>query len=184
MRLFRPAGSGIFRQWECAMANGIEIRLCERADLVAVSRLLTETWHATYDEIYGPERVADITDRWHSVAALESNLTHPDGIFLVGERDGRTLGTAFARFEADERLIRCDRIYVHPDAQGSGIGYALLGELITRAGPADRIDLEVDPGNQRAITFYERAGFRTVGNGSDCGGQGEGIPHLIMERKL
>ncbi|MGI9386392.1 MAG: GNAT family N-acetyltransferase, partial [Methyloligellaceae bacterium] len=154
------------------MANGIDIRLCGKDDLEAVSKLLRETWHATYDDIYGPKRVADITSRWHSVEALERNLALPDGVFLVAERDGRIVGTGFARFEAENKLIRCDRIYVHPDAQGTGIGYGLLGEMIARTGPADRICLEVEPGNKRAIAFYERAGFRVIGQGTDCGGKG------------
>ena len=166
------------------MANGLHIRLCEPEDLETVSELLTETWHATYDDIYGRDRVTDITSRWHNVETLKKNLSQPEGIFLIGERNGRILGTAYARYGADERMIRCDRIYVHPEGQGTGIGYALLGETITRSGPADTIRLEVEPDNARAIAFYERAGFRVVDRGTDCGGQGEGIEHLIMEREL
>ncbi len=162
----------------------IEIRVCAAADLKAVSALLTETWHATYDSIYGIERVTDITSRWHSVAALAANLERDGSVFLVGVRNAQILGTAYARYEPDAALIRCDRIYVHPDVQGTGVGYALLGELIVRSGPADRICLEVEPSNARAIAFYERAGFKIMGQGADCGGQNDGIEHLIMEREL
>lgn len=165
--------------------NGIDIRPCEARDLEAVSVLLKDTWHATYDPIYGVERVAEITKRWHNVETLKGNLNNGDGVFLVAERDGLMLGTAFARRDSEQAVIRCDRIYVHPDAQGSGVGYGLLGELIVRAGPAERICLEVDPSNSRAIAFYERAGFKDTGQlGTDCGGTGDNIEHIIMERAL
>lgn len=164
--------------------NGINIRLCEPRDLEAVSLLLKDTWHATYDDIFGVDRVADMTGRWHNTDVLRTNLETEDAVFIVAERDGILLGTAFARTDAATSMIKCDRIYVHPDAQSIGVGYALLGELIVRAGPADRICLEVEPSNKPAIAFYERAGFKVVGKGTDCGGKGDGIEHVIMEREL
>lgn len=162
----------------------IDVRLCEAADLKAVSRLLGETWHATYDAIYGVDRVSDITRRWHSVEVLTSNLEAANGIFLVAERGDELVGTAFARIAEEVAMLMCDRIYVHPDAQGLGVGYALLGGLIVRAGSAEKVCLEVEPENAQAIAFYERAGFKVVGRGTDCGGQNDNIEHLIMERTL
>ena len=46
------------------------VRTASERDLQAVRDLLVETWHATYDHIYGVERVAAITDDWHSIASL------------------------------------------------------------------------------------------------------------------
>ena len=164
--------------------NGISIRSCEVGDLEAVSALLGETWHATYDNIYGAERVSALTKSWHSIGTLTENLGQVDATFLVAEREVRILGTAFARLDVETAKLMCDRIYVHPDAQGTGVGYALLGELIVRSGPAERICLEVESMNTRAIAFYERAGFKVTGQGTDCGGMGDNIDHLIMERTL
>ncbi|TIV74013.1 MAG: GNAT family N-acetyltransferase, partial [Mesorhizobium sp.] len=48
------------------------VRTASERDLVAVRALLVETWHATYDAIYGAERVTAITDDWHSIASLKA----------------------------------------------------------------------------------------------------------------
>ena len=50
--------------------KGLIIRDALAADLPAVRSLLVETWHDTYDGIYGWQRVAEITNAWHSLDAL------------------------------------------------------------------------------------------------------------------
>ena len=47
------------------------VRSASERDLAAVRALLVETWHATYDPIYGAERVTAITDDWHSMRLAE-----------------------------------------------------------------------------------------------------------------
>ena len=48
------------------------VRTASERDLETIKALLVETWHATYDAIYGVERVNEITTEWHSVAALKA----------------------------------------------------------------------------------------------------------------
>lgn len=52
-------------------------------------------------------------------------------------------------------------IAVEPDAQGRGIGQALMAEAIVRAraGGYERMRLNVHPDNDRAVDFYERGGW-------------------------
>ena len=38
------------------------VRTASERDLAAVRALLVETWHATYDAIYGGKRVTEITN--------------------------------------------------------------------------------------------------------------------------
>ncbi|TIU66551.1 MAG: GNAT family N-acetyltransferase, partial [Mesorhizobium sp.] len=57
------------------------VRTASERDLVAVRALLVETWHATYDAIYGAERVTAITDAWHSITSLKTRLTRPNSEF-------------------------------------------------------------------------------------------------------
>ena len=39
------------------------VRTAGAQDIKAIRALLIETWHATYDSIYGVEKVTEITDR-------------------------------------------------------------------------------------------------------------------------
>ena len=73
------------------------IRDAEAADLPAVRALLVETWHATYDGIYGWQRVAEITNAWHSLENLKAQLGRDEGVFLVALVGEEIVATASAR---------------------------------------------------------------------------------------
>ncbi|MCY1126189.1 ribosomal protein S18-alanine N-acetyltransferase [Frigidibacter sp. RF13] len=79
--------------------------------------------------------------------------------FLSHRADGFALGRAVA---GEAELLT---IAVHPDAQGRGVGGALLAELIghARSRAAERMFLEVAAGNESAIRLYLAAGFTRIG---------------------
>ncbi|MEZ5926328.1 MAG: GNAT family N-acetyltransferase [Hyphomicrobiaceae bacterium] len=161
----------------------VEIRIARREDLAAVSALLGQTWHATYDGIYGPDRVAEITRRWHSVESLAKGIDRSGARFLVAVEDGRIVGT-LSLGAGDAGRLKLDRLYVLPDVQRRGIGGRLLDAGLAAVPTAEAIDLEVEPANAQAIRFYERQGFVVTGETSDCSGSGDRIPALIMSRTL
>jgi len=161
----------------------LTIRPCNAADLAEVSALLATSWHATYDAIFGAERVTDITGHWHAVERLAQDLEHPKICFLVAEEDNRLVATSLAG-DTGNGLVRLARLYVLPDAQGRGHGRALLDATLAVFPAATAVDLEVEPANELAVRFYEAQGFAVTGQGTDCGGEGENIPHLIMTRRL
>jgi ribosomal protein S18 acetylase RimI-like enzyme len=158
-------------------------------DVGALRALLVETWHATYDPILGAAKVTEITDRWHSIANLarqiETAVLAPTvhGL-LIGESDGQLVGTVKLDRQ-DRHTLELSRLYVHPTAQGCGLGRDLLAAALARLGPAQRITLEVEPENIKAITFYARLGFRQISTSSTCGGnQNIAVTHMEMEADL
>jgi ribosomal protein S18 acetylase RimI-like enzyme len=157
------------------------IRPVTQADLAAVRHVLVATWHATYDAILGEQQVEEITGTWHSMVALEQQRLALGSSFLVAEVDGRVVATASARSGADGR-ITLSRLYVLPEMQGRGIGRKLLAASLAAFPQARMAQLEVEPSNSHAIAFYERAGFRVVDDGDNCGGCGS--RHLVMEKRL
>ena len=161
----------------------IDIRPARREDLPAISALLGATWHATYDGIYGADRVTDITSRWHSIESLAKSLDRPGSAFLVAVEDGRIVGT-LSLGPACGDCLQLDRLYVLPEAQRQGIGRRLLEAGLGASSPSETVSLEVEPANARAIRFYERQGFVVTGKTGDCSGSGDGIPALVMTRRL
>ncbi|CAN7446933.1 N-acetyltransferase family protein [Bosea sp. LjRoot237] len=137
---------------------GLIIRDATAADLPAVRGLLVETWHATYDGIYGWQRVAQITNAWHSLDALSAQLGRDSGVFLIAQLDKEIVGTASARREPD-RAAMLTRLYVTPPRQGEGIGRTLLQVALACFPDAPVARLEVESQNELAIAFYERMGF-------------------------
>ncbi|RUX35610.1 GNAT family N-acetyltransferase [Mesorhizobium sp. M4A.F.Ca.ET.020.02.1.1] len=159
------------------------VRTASERDLVAIRALLVETWHATYDAIYGAEPVGALTDEWHSIASLKARLTRPDSEFLVAD-DGRRLGgMAFAAATTDPKIVLLNQLYVHPSCQRQGIGKALLDEVEASFPEANRLRLEVEEANAGAIAFYRSQGFVAAGETKDCGG-GSGLPALVFEKPL
>lgn len=159
------------------------IRTAGSGDLEAIQALLVETWHDTYDSLYGSERVEAITREWHSLDALRARLTQPLSEFVVADTGQAILGMAFAS-SRDGRLIDLHQLYVRPSAQGQGAGRALLEEIEACFPEADRVRLEVEAENHRAVTFYRMSGFEPVGETQNCGTDNSGIPAIIYEKRV
>jgi ribosomal protein S18 acetylase RimI-like enzyme len=160
------------------------IRTASERDLPAVRDLLVETWHATYDSIYGHERVTEITDDWHSIESLAARLKRPNGEFLVAD-DGRRLGgMAFAAATTDPKVLILYQLYVRPAFQGRGLGKQLLHEIEDSFPDARTVRLEVEQANSEAVAFYQANGFRPTGDTVNCGGSTFAIPALVYEKRL
>ena len=71
---------------------------------------------------------------------------------------------------------RIHALYVHPKAQGRGVGHALLQEAKAEVG---HLDLYVLQQNRGAWAFYAREGFAEAGRGIGAGND-ENLPDLRM----
>ncbi|RWK55823.1 GNAT family N-acetyltransferase [Mesorhizobium sp.] len=159
------------------------VRTAGERDLGAVRALLIETWHATYDAIYGAAKVAEITDEWHSIASLKARLTRPNSEFLVADDGKRIGGMAFAAATTDANIVMLNQLYVHPACQRQGIGQALLEEVEASFPEARTLRVEVEQANAPAVAFYRSKGFLPAGTTADFGG-GSGLPALIFEKAI
>ena len=161
------------------------VRTAGPNDLSAISDLLGETWHDTYDGIYGPAKVSEITASWHSVEALRPRLTRPQSEFIVADDGARLGGMAFAASsDPEKKLVLLHQLYVHPDCQRQGIGRDLLAEIVDAFPDASRLRLEVEAANETAVGFYRAHGFAEVGRTDNCGAAGSGIPAVVYEKRL
>lgn len=94
------------------------------------------------------------------------DLGHP---LYVAERDGDILGYAYASVYRPRPAYRftCeDTIYCAPDAQGQGVGTALMETVIDRArafGFKQMIGV-ITAESKGSIRLHEKLGFRVVGN--------------------
>ncbi len=91
---------------------------------------------------------------------------------LVAEEKGIALG--FLALDGEELTYLC----VASDHRGRGIGGELLKTAQERSG--GRLHLDVFDANRRAISFYERNGFRTIAH-TEAGGNEEGLSSRRME---
>lgn len=151
-------------------------------DLPRVREILIETWHDTYADIYGSDRVDEITSTWHTLERLERQCTQPNSEFLVADNGQVIGGMAFA--SQDDKVIHLHQLYVHPDFHGGKTGLHLLIEIENSFMDADKVQLEVEEKSERAIGFYRKYGFKEIGRTENCGEEGSGIPALIFEKSI
>lgn len=149
-------------------APPITIRPASPADLPVLGRLgaLLVRIHHEFD----PERFIPAAPRTeHGYAAfLGRQLTEPDVVVLVAERDGEVLGYTYAGVEGNDYMALggpagvLHDIVVDPAHRGNGAGGMLLDATIAelRKRGAPRIVLSTAERNETAQRLFARAGFR------------------------
>ncbi|MGH6862367.1 MAG: GNAT family N-acetyltransferase [Phyllobacterium sp.] len=160
------------------------VRSATKEDLQAVRDLLVETWHATYDDVYGAEKVKAITDRHHSLDALKKQLAKPYSEFILADDGADIMGMAYA-CQKDHKLSILNQLYVRPENQKRGVGSLLLAEVESAFPGVFALQLEVIEANQRALQFYESRGFGKTGGRIDNWGEPDsGIAVVVLEKSL
>jgi ribosomal protein S18 acetylase RimI-like enzyme len=155
-------------------ADGIEV----------VCALARTIWQATYPPLITQAQIdAMLADRYASTRIREQ-INDPDHCWQVARQGHAPIG--FAHATLDGSGCKLDKLYVLPDQQRRGIGAALLQviEDWARARQADRLWLQVNRGNERAIRAYEKYGFRIIESRVFNIGNGFVMDDHVMEKPL
>lgn len=149
------------------------IRFADRSDAVLLAELALKTFHDAFHEHpkNAPEDMEAYMSTAFSVSRLEEELSDPHAVFLIAEVDGRPAGYAKLLFGYFEEPVKADRpaelcrLYSATEFIGKGIGRLLMLEClkIARERGCDVMWLGVWEYNPRAQRFYEKHGFRVVG---------------------
>lgn len=80
-------------------------------------------------------------------------------LFLVGELDGKVVGTCMAGYEGHRGWI--NYVAVHPEHQRNGYASRLLNEAerLLREQGCPKINLQIRNTNTAVSAFYEKRGF-------------------------
>jgi L-amino acid N-acyltransferase YncA len=161
------------------------IRLSRDTDLPAITAIYGHhVLHGTGTFETDPPTEAEMTARRADV--LAKGLP-----YLVADDDGRVLGYAYCQWFKPRPAYRFsaeDSIYLHPDAQGKGLGKALLAELARQAeaaGIRKLIAVIGDSGNQGSVGVHRTLGFKPVGVIQSCGWKfGKWLDIVLMEKQI
>jgi phosphinothricin acetyltransferase len=137
---------------------------------------------ASFEEV--PPALEELRRRYDDVAGR--------GLpWLVAESGGAVAGYGYCapyRSRSAYRYALEDSIYVHQDAQGKGLGSALLRELIARCealGYRQMIAVIGDSANLASINLHARLGFLRAGLLRASGFKlGRWVDSVLMQRPL
>ncbi|WP_143133934.1 GNAT family N-acetyltransferase [Actinoplanes philippinensis] len=145
-------------------------------DIEAIISVGQRTWPATYG-FAGPEYIATGLQTWWSTEAIRRSLENTT--VLVAEQDGAVTGTGNIDLRGETPIIW--KLYVVPEAQGTGVGSALISELLSYAGGRP-VRLEFTAGNTPAAAFYAARGFVEIRREA---GERPGWPETVwVERRF
>lgn len=158
------------------------IRQMEPKDWEGKAAVHAQAWQETYTGLVDPGFLAQFTVE----RCLETTRRWPERN-LVAELDGSIVGFAVYGTSGDKDLVDAGEIfalYVLKACQGRKIGLALMKSCMEKLAGFKRISLWVLEGNNSAIAFYERFGFRKDGAAKEIQlGTPMNEIRMVMERQ-
>ena len=146
----------------------LQIRVLAEADLVAYKALRDHAL-AHHEEAFTSDALTEAARTAQSYRARLGDQV--DGGFTLGAwRGDRLVGAITCERDPRSKVRHIGHIIgtmVTNDQQGQGVGRALLGALVARAGADDelhQLTLSVTASNAAALRLYESAGFTRYGS--------------------
>lgn len=147
------------------------IRKATAIDAACIARLSRKTFYETFAASNTPENMGKFMNEQFTEEMLSNEVVQGNAEFLLAVEDDVALGYAKLQDGARHSVfgelgaIEISRIYVDNTIIGRGVGKQLMDCCIEIARNKGRsiIWLGVWEHNQRAISFYSRAGFLKFG---------------------
>lgn len=163
----------------------IEVRKAASDDYKTIRELADRTWYPTYLSILSREQLDYMMELMYSPAAFTEQLSLKNHHFLLASEDGIFLGFASYELNYHSETAKIHKLYVVPEAQGKGVGQKLLSVIENEAlkNSNDKIVLNVNRFN-KAINFYQKAGFEKAGEEDINIGNGYLMEDFIMRKEI
>jgi diamine N-acetyltransferase len=151
------------------------IRAAREGDAAALAALAERTFRDAFAAVNAAADMDLHCARHYAPAIQEAEIADPLGATLVVERNGELIGYAQLRRrpvpvsvlngDGPTPAVEIRRFYVLHAWHGSGLAAALMDECVAqaRAAGAAVLWLGVWEHNPRAMRFYDKHGFTTVG---------------------
>jgi len=149
------------------MEKTIEIKPAGRPEADLIADIARKTFMETYGEMNTPENMEAYLNSQFSDEKLLEELQHPRTRFFLAYLNG--IPAAFTKVRDDRKAkkleeikaIEIQRIYVLQEYQGFSLGKAMLDMIkeLARKDGYQTIWLQVWQKNNKAIRFYQKAGF-------------------------
>jgi ribosomal protein S18 acetylase RimI-like enzyme len=156
------------------------------ADLSAVAELAGVIWRKHYPGIITPEQIEYMLALGYSLGALRRFIVDAGAGLALAYVGDRLAGFA-AYYRPDHPgELKLDKLYVHQDCHGRGVGSRLIAHVEAAASEQGRptLILNVNKHNAKAIRAYERSGFAIRESVVVDIGDGFAMDDYVMMKRL
>jgi ribosomal protein S18 acetylase RimI-like enzyme len=142
-------------------SSSTKIRKATLKDAQAIAEPGTHVFTVTLGPDFPPADLQTYLSENYSTSAIAIEIENPDKDMLVAT----SRGPPEPRIKNIPNQVQLQRLYIHPSAQGQGVGKMLVARVEEEAKKQEfeNLWLGVYEKNQRAIGVYERLGFERVG---------------------
>ena len=160
------------------------IRRADETDINVISTLAHAIWPDTYGNILSEAQLKHMLDLFYSHQALEKQFDEGH-VFLIALMNAETVGFASYSHANKTGVYKVHKLYVHPMLHGKGFGKKLLDTIIGEVKPtgATTLLLNVNRHNP-ARDFYEKYGFKVIGEEDIAIGEGYFMNDYVMEKAI
>jgi ribosomal protein S18 acetylase RimI-like enzyme len=161
------------RTMSTSQPPSINIRKATLKDAQAIAELGSHVFTVTLGPGFHATDLKLYLEENYSISATTKELENPDKDMLVATSPSdQILGFALMTRGLPDpcikelpKQVQLQRLYIHPDAQGQGVGKALIARVEEEAKKQgfENLWLGVYEKNFRAIVVYEKLGFKRVG---------------------
>ena len=167
------------------MSDVLVIRTADAEDINAIGYLAYQIWPGAYKEILNFEQLHYMLQYFYSPESLRDQMLKKQHTFLLAEtEDEEPIGFAsFSRVQPN--VFKLHKLYVLPGLQNMNVGRSLLEcvlEECTVEG-GKKLQLNVNR-NNKAISFYEKLGFKVIKEEDVDIGNGYVQEDFVMEKDI
>ena len=162
-----------------------QIRNADKTDVHVISTLAHAIWPDTYGNILSEGQLNYMLKTMYAEESLRKQMEEDKHHFLLALMNAETVG--FASYSHGNKVgyFKVHKLYVHPMLHGHGYGKKILDRIIkdVKQQGATKLQLNVNR-NNRAINFYEKYGFKKVGEEDIAIGEGYFMNDYVMEMDI
>lgn len=127
-----------------------------------IQRLIFEIYPATYSDILSQEQITFMLQKSYTAEALAETMESGQDFYLLYDTDKNPKG--FTALQAKtSAVLRIEKLYLLPKAQGKGLGKLLIDFAKREARQRGHSTLELNVNrNNKAYFFYLKQGFEVI----------------------
>lgn len=152
----------------------VHLREARLEDAVQIAELGSHIFSVTFGHSVTPEQLQAYLNESYTITAISKDITNPlKDTIVASTEDGVVVGFAILTRGTSEpcvahleNVIELQRLYVHLDCHGKGIGKTLAQkvESMARERGFKNMWLGVWEENYNAQKVYKKLGYKTVGD--------------------